>query len=124
MKERARRRKFDGVVLDVSTAACFTGMSEKTVRARVARRCLPFRRFGGRIVFLRSELEQFLHGLPGCDLKEAVENTEARSERETSVAPVCGKTPQHGGTNGKAHDTETSEPVRFSFEHPGLARRH
>lgn len=111
------RRSFDGAMLDVSAASQFTGMSEKTIRARIARRCLPFRRFGGRIVFLRSELEKFLQGLPGCDLNEAVANIEARNGRETSAAPVCGKPPQHGGTNGRAHDTESIVPVGKYLNH-------
>lgn len=115
MKEQAKRKKFDGAVLDVSTAACLTGMSEKTIRARVARRCLPFRRFGGRIVFLRSELEQFLQGLPGCDLNEAAENAGARSGEENSAGQPWENRARHGGTNGEALVTESIAREKLSL---------
>lgn len=73
MKQK-KLRTFDGAVLDVTAASSFLGMSEKTIRARVARRMIPFRRFGGRIVFLRAELEGFLKNLPGCGMEEAERN--------------------------------------------------
>ncbi len=68
------RRSFDGITLDVSMSAEFLGWTEKTVRARVARRQVPFRKFGGRIIFLREELEKFMQVLPGCGVEEALIN--------------------------------------------------
>ena len=71
-------RRLDGEILDCYGAAFFLGSSEKTVRSRVARRLIPFKRFGGRIVFLRSELRAYLAALDGCDVDEALENVAIR----------------------------------------------
>jgi len=65
-------------VLDVVSAALLLGATEKAVRQRIARRLLPFRRLGGRIVFLRAELETFLSDLPGVTVDEARENLAAQ----------------------------------------------
>ena len=65
------QRTIDGLALDVRHAARFLGGTEKQVRAMVARRLIPHRRLGGRIIFLRPELEQWLASLPGCPLAEA-----------------------------------------------------
>jgi hypothetical protein len=73
-----KRRKFNGVVLDVSTGASFLGGTEKQLRAMVSRRVIPFRRLNGRIVFLRDELIAWLGALPGCDPAEARHNSESR----------------------------------------------
>ena len=69
----------DGLLLDVRGAAALLGTTERALRARVSRRVVPFRKFSGRIVFLRTELEQFLTNLPGCSLDEARENLALRS---------------------------------------------
>ena len=71
-------RTFNGAVMDIRSAASFIGVTEKTVWARVARRMIPFRKFGGRVVFLRDELVQWLTSLDGCNLAEARANREAR----------------------------------------------
>ena len=72
-------RRFDGEVMDVhSTAQDFFGGSEATVWSRKRRGMIPFRKYGGRVVFLRSELEQFFAQLPGVSVDEAIENIEAR----------------------------------------------
>ena len=68
------RRGMNGYSLDVTSAREFLGWTEKTLRARVARRQVPFRKFGGRIIFLREELEKFMQGLPGCGVEEALIN--------------------------------------------------
>jgi hypothetical protein len=44
----------------------------------IERRLIPFRRLGGRIVFLRSELDAWLQALPGCAPGEARRNAEER----------------------------------------------
>lgn len=71
-------RGFTGEVLDVAAAASLLGTTEKTIRARVARRTIPFRRWGGRVVFLRRELLAFLQGLEGVDVREALASEQAR----------------------------------------------
>jgi hypothetical protein len=68
----------NGLALDVRTGAAFIGDSEKGIRGKVARRTIPFRKLGGRIIFLRSELEAWLQDLPGVTLDEAKTNMEAR----------------------------------------------
>lgn len=75
-------RRFDGILLDVRSAAQWLGCSDKALRARVARRVIPFRRDGGRILFLRSELEKFAASLPGCHLEEAESNLRSRSSHD------------------------------------------
>jgi hypothetical protein len=73
-----RRRIINGALMDVESASAFLGQSEQATRAQVVRRQVPFRRRGGRVVFLRADLEQFLAALPDCDVKEALANAEAR----------------------------------------------
>lgn len=65
-------------LLDVPSAAELLGMTPKAVRQRVARRALPFRKWGGRICFVKVELESFIASLPGCTLEEAQNNEEAK----------------------------------------------
>jgi hypothetical protein len=72
----------DRILLDVRRAALFLGLSEDALRARVARRVVPFRRLVGRVVFLRSELEQFVATLPGCSLDEALREVAERKEAQ------------------------------------------
>jgi len=64
------KRTINGVLLDVREAAALLGVTEKTLRARIARHQVPFRVWGGRVVFVRGELERFLDKLPGCSLDE------------------------------------------------------
>ena len=71
-------RAFNGLALDVRGAAALVGDTEKGIRGKAARRLIPFRRLGGRIVFLRSELEAWLLSLDGCTLDEAKTNMEPR----------------------------------------------
>ena len=73
------RRSLNGELLDVCSAATLLGCTEKTLRARVGRRTVPFRRFGARVVFLRMDIEAFIADLPGCTLAEAQMNLAARS---------------------------------------------
>lgn len=71
-------RTVNGAALDVRGASAFYGVTEKTTRGLVARRMIPFRKLGGRVLFLRAELEQWLVTLDGCTLEEAQANQEAR----------------------------------------------
>ena len=72
------RRIRNGLEMDVSTAAAFRGLSEKALRGEVARGTVPYRRRGGRIVFLRDELERFMRALPGVSVDEAIANLAKR----------------------------------------------
>jgi hypothetical protein len=74
-------RRLQGETLDIRATAAYCGTTEKTIRARISRGLLPHRRFGGRIICLRSELELFFtNGLPGVTLEQARANQAARSE--------------------------------------------
>lgn len=71
-------RTVNGLALDVRSVSALCGWSEKATRAMIERRLIPFRRLGGRIVFLRSELDAWLQALPGCAPGEARRNAEER----------------------------------------------
>lgn len=73
-----RQSTADMRVLGVVEAANLAGMTEKAIRQRIARRTLPFRKLGGRIIFFKKELEEFLLNLPGCHPQEAQANMMAR----------------------------------------------
>jgi hypothetical protein len=78
-------RRIDGELLDVAGAAALLGVTEKAIRARVERRLLPFRRWGGgprrggRLIFERAALLEFIAGLPGCSVGEALSNRAQRA---------------------------------------------
>lgn len=71
-------RRLAGAVLDVAAAGELLGVTEKVVRARAARGLLPWRRWGGRVLFLREELLAFMAALPGVSIQQALENVGAR----------------------------------------------
>ena len=71
-------RTIDGAALDVRSASALLGAKEKQTRGLVARRMIPFRRLGGRIIFVRSELLAWLSALDGCSLEEEQANMAAR----------------------------------------------
>jgi predicted DNA-binding transcriptional regulator AlpA len=71
-------RTIDGETLDVRSTAAKIGGTEKRVRNLVERRQIPFRRLGGRVIFLRHEIDEWLHCLPGCSVTEAQANREAK----------------------------------------------
>lgn len=71
-------RRIDGLLLDVASAAALLGMTDRALRARVARRVVPFRKLGGRVLFRRDELIEFFRRLDGCNLDQALANIQAR----------------------------------------------
>ena len=70
-KEREKAMK--NVMCDLPEAATILGVTVKALRARVARQAVPYRKLGGRVMFVRVELEQFIDALPGVSLKSALE---------------------------------------------------
>jgi len=68
------------LLLSVKEAAAFLGMTQDALRARIKRRVVPFRRLGGRVMLLRTELEQYIARLPGVDTDEALEAMQSRRE--------------------------------------------
>ncbi len=71
-------REIAGQILDVHEVSSWLGFSEKSIRARVARREIPFHRWGRRLFFIKAELDRFFQQLPGCSIQEAQENHERR----------------------------------------------
>lgn len=80
---RPKQNILDAVeLLYISDAASYFNCSQKAIRRRVERKILPYRRLGGRICFLRSELQAFIENLPGTSLAEAQANLTLRSGEE------------------------------------------
>jgi hypothetical protein len=71
-------RRINGAVFDVPGASQHYGGTVKQWYARVARGMLPYRKWGGRIIFLRAELDEFFSNLPGVTPDEARNNVERR----------------------------------------------
>jgi Helix-turn-helix domain len=80
-----RPRRFDGAVKDVAGEALELGITQKCLRSQVARGLIPYRRLGGRIVFLADEVREFLRQLPGVTAEQALANVAARRD-ELSAA--------------------------------------
>ncbi len=81
MKAQGRERNpKNGATLRIWEAAIYLGETEAVVRSRIKRGVLPYRRLGGRIVLLRSELDAYLMALPGITLEEARKNIEGKHE--------------------------------------------
>ena len=60
------------ILLNTKEAGGLLGISAGAVRVRCCRHELPYRKFGGKLVFIRSELEAWAKGLPGFSVKEAL----------------------------------------------------
>lgn len=79
-RTKRARRTFDGIVLDVNTCGTVLGTSERVIRGLVAKKIIPYRRLGGRIVFIKTEIETWLANLSGCSLDEARRNLKLRGD--------------------------------------------
>jgi excisionase family DNA binding protein len=74
-RNRARRTAtVEQVLLTVPQAAVLLGWTERATWQAIYRRKLPARRLGTRVFCLREELDQFLKGLPGVSVEEALES--------------------------------------------------
>ena len=71
-------RRINGASMDVDSGAAFLGWTPKRLRNQASRGLVPYRREGGRIIFLRAELEAYLARLPGVTLEEALANVGTR----------------------------------------------
>jgi excisionase family DNA binding protein len=56
--------------LTTTEAAEFIGRTPSAIRNLVMRRMVPFRKPGGRLMFLRSELIDWIESAPGLSLDE------------------------------------------------------
>ena len=72
------QRGINGEILDVAAVAEWLGVSEDMIRARQSRQQIPYRKWGGRIIFLRAEVMRYLEQLDGVSIEEALENEKAR----------------------------------------------
>ena len=72
------QRGINGELLDVTAVAGWLGVSEDMIRARVARQLIPYRKWGGRIIFRRSEVDRYFEQLEGVSVEEALTNEKAR----------------------------------------------
>lgn len=68
-------------LLTLATAATYLGMTEWALRSRIRQLQIPFRKIGGRIVFLKDELDEMITNLPGVTLHEV----EIQKERMDSL---------------------------------------
>ena len=57
------------MVLSVRDMAALLGCSEQAVYKQVYRQVLPYRKMGRKVFFLRQEVEAYLNGLPGLELR-------------------------------------------------------
>jgi hypothetical protein len=57
-------------ILDVAACATYLHRSAGAVRMLVLRRAIPFRKPGGRLVFIRSEIEKWVLNAPGLTFEE------------------------------------------------------
>ena len=57
------------MVLSVKEMAALLGCSEQAVYKQVYRQTLPYRKLGRKVIFLRQEVEAYLHGLPGLEIR-------------------------------------------------------
>lgn len=71
MNTKGKKRSINGHLLDITAGAEFMGGTPDALRAQVRRGTIPYRRMGGRIVFIRAELEKFISELPGVTVEEA-----------------------------------------------------
>jgi excisionase family DNA binding protein len=58
------------MVFSVKQAAEFLGCSQQAIYKMVYRKRLPHRRLGGKVIFLKKEIEQYLNQLPGLTVEE------------------------------------------------------
>jgi len=78
--QATRPRRIAGEILDVTAVAELLGVSDDTIRARRTRQQIPYRKWGGRIIFIRSEVMRYLEALEGVSVEDALSNERARGE--------------------------------------------
>lgn len=66
------------MVRSIRQQAELLGKTERSLRGLVARRMIPFRKLGSRVVFIASEIDAWLAAMPGVTLSEAEENMAVR----------------------------------------------
>ena len=59
--------------LDVGEAADLIGISVGSLRHRIFRKEIPYKKLGRRVMFSKPELEKFLRALPGVSAEQALQ---------------------------------------------------
>jgi len=60
----------DQIYFNTDECAAFIHRSPGAIRNLVVRREIPFRKPAGRLIFLKSEIEQWIENAPGLKLEE------------------------------------------------------
>ena len=69
----------NGAIKDIRTIAAKLGCTEKKVRSMVERQVIPYRKHGGRIIFLEDEIDEYFKRLPGLSVEESIRNLARRN---------------------------------------------
>ena len=69
----------DRELLDFPTGAILLSVTQGSLRGLIARRVVPFKKLGRRVMFQRRDLLAFIEGLHGCSPDEARENLAMRA---------------------------------------------
>lgn len=64
----------DLVLWDIKQTAAFLKGSEGAIRNKVLRRQIPFRKVGGRLMFIEHEIKAWAMNSPGVTLEELKKN--------------------------------------------------
>jgi len=64
------RERPDEIIWNTNGVAKFLGRSDGAIRNLAARRRIPFRKAGGRLIFFRNEILEWIDGAPGLRLEE------------------------------------------------------
>ena len=57
-------------ILNAKQVAEFLGRSPAAVRNLVLRRCIPYRKLAGRLVFLKNEIDEWIRNAPGLSIND------------------------------------------------------
>lgn len=63
-----------GTYLDTSELAAYLGRTPQAIRDMVCRHKIPFRKPGGRLLFIKSEIDTWVQGSKGITLNELQKN--------------------------------------------------
>jgi len=72
MKFLKNNRIMNAEVWNCKECAEFLGRSEGAIRNLILRRAIPYRKAGGRLIFLPQEIEKWVTSSPGIRLEELI----------------------------------------------------
>jgi hypothetical protein len=71
--------------LDIDQLSNYIHRSKGAIRNLVLRRAIPFRKPAGRLIFLKEEIDQWVHNAPGKKLDEILDNQWDKEGFKTSI---------------------------------------